>query len=252
MTDSEALFTYCLRRGDDNLILSHRLGEWCGHGPQLEEDIALTNIALDLIGQSRNYLTYAGEVEGKGRDEDQLAYHRNERQFVNVKLAEQPNGDYAHVIARCFLYDAYHLPLQEALAKSADAQLAAIAGKAVKEVTYHLRHSSEWLIRMGDGTEESHARAQLALEELWTYTGELFETDEVDATLLQAGIAPDMTTIKALWDAKVNVVLQEATLGRPADSFMATGGRQGKHSEYLGFMLAELQYLQRAYPGASW
>lgn len=252
MTQQEALFQYCLRRGDDTLLLAQRLGEWCGHGPQLEEDIALTNIALDLIGQSRNYLTYAGEVEGKGRDEDQLAYHRNERQFVNVKLAEQPNGDYAHVIARCFLYDAYHLPLQEALAKSTDAQLAAIAGKAVKEVTYHLRHSSEWLIRMGDGTDESHQRAQKAIDELWTYTGELFATDEVDAILLKAGIAPDMTAIKAQWDAKVNTVLQEATLTRPADGFMATGGRQGKHSEYLGFMLAELQYLQRAYPGAQW
>lgn len=252
MTQQEALFAYCLRRGDDNLILSHRLGELCGHGPQLEEDIALTNRALDLIGQARNYLQYAGEVEGKGRSEDDLAYLRDERHFVNTKLTEQPNSDYAHTIARCFLYDAWHLPLQQALMKSADAQLAAIAAKAVKEITYQLKTSGDWMIRFGDGTEESHRRAQTALDDLWTYTGELFATDEVEATLLKAGIVPEMAPIKAAFDSKVDTVLTEATLKRPADGYMMTGGRQGKHSEHLGFLLAEMQYLQRVYPGAAW
>jgi ring-1,2-phenylacetyl-CoA epoxidase subunit PaaC len=252
MTTQEALFTYCLRRADDNLILSNRLGEWCGHGPQLEEDIALTNRALDLIGQARNYFQYAGSVEGKGRTEDDLAYLRNERQFTNVKLVEQPNGDYAHTQVRSFLYDAWHLPLQQALLDSKDEQLAAIAGKAVKEVTYHLKTSSDWIIRFGDGTEESHRRVQTALNDLWTFSGELFATDEVEALLLKAGIVPNMAPIKAAFDATVNAVLTEATLTRPADGFMAAGGRQGKHSEHLGFMLAEMQYLQRAYPGAKW
>ena len=249
---NEALFTYALRRGDDNLLLSHRLGEWCGHGPQLEEDIALTNRALDLIGQARNYLQYAGIVEGKGRSEDDLAYLRNERQFVNCALVEQANGDYAHTMVRSFLYDAWHMPLQEALQKCSDTQLSAIAGKAVKEVAYHLRSSSEWIIRFGDGTEESHARAQQALDDLWTFTGELFATDEVDVMLLKTGVAPDMAPIKAAFDATVNAVLSEATLKRPADGFMASGARQGKHSEYFGHLLAEMQYLQRAYPGAQW
>lgn len=252
MSAQEALFSYCLRRGDDNLILSHRLGDWCGHGPQLEEDIALANRALDLIGQARNYLQYAAEVEGKGRTEDHLAYLRNERQFVNTKLVEQPNGDYANTIARSFLYDAWHLPLQQALTTSSDERIAAIAGKAVKEVSYHLRTSGEWLIRFGDGTEESHQRAQTALDALWTFTGDLFVQDEVDAILVKAGIVPDMAPIKAAFDATVNKVLSEATLKRPADGFMASGGRQGKHGEQLGFMLAEMQYLQRAYPGATW
>lgn len=252
MSAHEALFTYCLRRGDDNLILSHRLGEWCGHGPALEEDIALTNRALDLIGQARNYLQYAGEVEGKARTEDALAYLRNERQFVNTKLVEQPNGDYAHTIARSFLYDAWHLPLQQALTTSTDERIAAIAGKAVKEVSYHLRTSADWMIRFGDGSEESHQRAQTALGNLWTFTGDLFAQDDVDTILVKASIVPDMASIKAAFDATVDKVLSEATLKRPADGFMASGGRQGKHGEQLGFMLAEMQYLQRAYPGATW
>lgn len=252
MTEQEALFSYCLRRGDDNLILGHRLGEWCGHGPQLEEDIALANRALDLIGQARNYLQYACQVEGKGRTEDDLAYLRAERQFVNTKLVEQPNGDYAHTIVRSFIYDAWHLPLQQALATSADAQIAAIAGKAVKEVSYHLRAGSDWMIRFGDGTEESHRRAQTALNALWTFSGDLFVQDEVDEVLKKAGIVPDMAPIKAAFDKTVDNVLTEATLKRPADGFMATGGRQGKHSEHLGYLLAEMQYLPRAYPGATW
>ena len=252
MDRNEALLTYCLRRGDDLLILSHRLGEWCGHGPVLEEDIALTNRALDHIGEARNLLTYAGQVEGKGRSEDDFAYLRNERQFVNCKLVEQPNGDYAHTIVRSFLFDAYHLPLMQAMLKSSDAQLAAIAGKSVKEATYHLRHSSEWIVRFGDGTEESHRRVQTALDNLWTYTGELFTTDGIDAELVKAGIAPDLASIKAAFDKTVNDVLAEATLKRPVDGFMASGGRKGQHSEHLGFLLAEMQSLHRAYPGAQW
>lgn len=252
MTEQQALFTYCLRRGDDNLILSHRLGEWCGHGPQLEEDIALTNRALDHIGQARNYLQYAGQVEGKDRTEDDLAYLRTDRQFTNVKLVELPNGDYAHTIARSFLFDAMHLPLQEALMQSTDAQLAAIAAKAVKEINYQLKTSADWMIRFGDGTEESHRRAQTALDDLWTYTGELFATDETDALLQKAGVVPDMAPIKAAFDEKVNAVLAEATLKRPVDGFMMSGGRQGKHSEHMGFLLAEMQSLHRAHPGVQW
>lgn len=247
-----ALFTYCLRRGDDNLILSHRLGEWCGHGPQLEEDIALANRALDLIGQARNYLQYAGQVEGKGRSEDDLAYLRNERQFTNVKLVEQPNGDYAHTMVRNLLFDAWHLPLQQALTLSKDEQLAAIAAKAVKEITYHLKTSGDWVIRFGDGTTESHERAQRALDDLWTFSGELFATDEVDHILHSAAIVPDMEPIKLAFDTTIDAVLAEATLKRPQDGFMASGGRQGRHSEHFGFMLAEMQYLQRAHPGATW
>lgn len=248
----QALFTYCLRRGDDNLILSHRLGEWCGHGPQLEEDIALTNRALDHIGQARNYLQYAGQLEGKGRSEDDLAYLRTDRQFTNVKLVALPNGDYAHTIARGFLFDAMHLPLQQALMNSKDPQLAAIAAKAVKEISYQLKTSADWMIRFGDGTEESHQRAQTALDDLWAYTGELFATDEVDALLCKSGIVPDMLPIKAVFDEKVNAVLTEATLKRPADGFMMSGGRQGKHSEHMGFLLAEMQSLHRAHPGVQW
>ncbi len=252
MNAQEALFTYTLRLGDDLLILSHRLGEWCGHGPVLEEDIALTNRALDHIGEARNLYDYAVKVEGKGRTEDDLAYLRTERHFVNTLLTEQPNGDYAHTIARSFLFDAYHLPLAEALTKSSDTQIGAIAAKAVKEAQYHLKHSSDWLIRFGDGTEESHRRAQEALDGLWVYTGELFVQDEVHQAMVKAGIAPDLNTIKASFDATVDRVLTEATLKRPADGYMMSGGRQGKHSEHLGFLLAEMQYLQRAYPGAQW
>lgn len=249
---STALFTYTLRLGDDLLILSHRLSEWCGHGPILEEDIALTNRALDHLGEARNLLTYAGQVEGQGRSEDDLAYLRMERQFTNMKLVEQPNGDYAHTIVRSFLFDAYHLPLMQAMTKSSDAQLAGIAGKAVKEATYHLRTSSEWMIRFGDGTEESHQRAQNALNALWTFTGELFETDAVTDELVKAGIAPDIAPIKEAWSRTIDQVLSEATLKRPADGFMATGGRKGLHTEHLGYILAEMQHVTRAYPGAEW
>ena len=246
------LFTYTLRLSDDLLILSHRLSEWCGHGPILEEDIALTNRALDHLGEARNLLTYAGQVEGLGRSEDDLAYGRMERQLTNVKLMELPNGDYARTIARCFLFDAYHLPLMQAMTKSGDAQLAAIAGKSVKEATYHLRASCEWMVRFGDGTEESHRRVQTALDELWTYTGELFETDAVSDEMVKTGIAPDIAGIRAAWGRTVDEVLKEATLARPADGFMASGGRKGLHTEHMGYILAEMQHVTRAYPGAAW
>jgi len=247
---SQALNTYTLRLADDLLILSHRLSEWCGHGPILEEDIALTNRALDHLGEARNLLTYAGQAIGKS--EDELAYGRMERWYTNVKLVEQPNGNYAHTIVRSFLFDAYHLPLAEGLTRSTDAQLAAIAAKAVKEATYHLRHSSEWLVRFGDGTAESHQRAHAALADLWTFTGELFETDAVGDAMVKAGVAPEMAAIKAAWNNTVDTVLAQATLERPVDGFMATGGRKGLHTEHLGFILADMQHVTRAYPGASW
>lgn len=252
MSEKEALLTFCLRRADDTHILGHRLGEWCGHGPALEEDIALSNVALDLIGQARNYLAYAGELEGGGRDEDGLAYLRSEREYLNCKLVEQPNGDYAHTIVRGFLFDAWHLPFQEALTGSTNERIAAIAAKAVKEVTYHLRRHGDWLIRFGDGTEESHRRAQQALDDLWTFTGELFEEDATHQVLVKAGVVPPMASIKVAFDATVDRVLAEAGLKRPADGFMATGGRRGMHTEHLGFILADMQYLQRAHPGARW
>lgn len=258
MTEQEALFRYALRMGDNSLVLGHRNSEWCGHGPQLEEDIAQANIALDLIGQARSYLTYAGEVEGKNRPsaplrtEDDLAYLRGEREYLNVQLVELPKGDYARTIVRSFLFDAFHLPLQQALATSKDERLKGIAEKAVKEVTYHLRHSSEWLVRFGDGTEESHRRAQEALDDLWRYTGELFTADEAEEVLAKSGIAPNLADIKAEWSATVDRVLQEATLKRPADGWMASGGKKGVHTEHLGPMLAEMQTLQRSYPGVEW
>ncbi|MBK6893938.1 MAG: phenylacetate-CoA oxygenase subunit PaaC [Flavobacteriales bacterium] len=252
MTQQEALFRYAVRMSDNSLVLGHRLSEWCGHGPQLEEDIAQANIALDLIGQARNYLTYAGEVEGKGRSEDDLAYLRTDREYLNVLLTELPKGDYAQTIARSFLFDAFHLPLQQALTTSTDERLKGIAEKAVKEVTYHLRHSSEWLIRFGDGTEESHSRVQTALDDLWRFTGELFIPDEAEELLAKAGIAPKLDDIKNEWSTTVDSVLKEATLERPADGWMATGGKKGVHSEHIGPMLAEMQTLQRTYPGVQW
>lgn len=252
MTQQEALFRFTARMGDNSLVLGHRLSEWCGHGPQLEEDIAQANIALDLIGQARNYLTSAGEVQNQGRSEDDLAYLRTEREYLNVLLTELPKGDYARTITRSFLFDAFHLPLQQALTTSTDERLKAIAEKAVKEVTYHLRHSSEWLVRFGDGTPESHDRSQAALDDLWRFTGELFAPDEAETILAKAGVAPKLDDIKKAWSATVDSVLKEATLERPADGWMASGGKQGVHTEHLGRMLAEMQTLQRTYPGVEW
>jgi ring-1,2-phenylacetyl-CoA epoxidase subunit PaaC len=246
------LVQYALRLADNALVLGHRLSEWCGHAPMLEEDVALANIALDLIGQSRLLYAYAGEAEGRGRDEDKLAYLRDAPEFRNVLLVEQPNGDFAVTIARQFLYAAFMHPFWRALATSGDATLAAVAAKAEKEAAYHLRHSAEWLIRLGDGTAESHARAQDAIDDLWMYTGELFETDAIERALIEAGIAVDPEALRADWNRTVDEVLSEATLTRPPDGWMQSGGRTGRHSEHLGYILADLQFLQRAYPGATW
>jgi ring-1,2-phenylacetyl-CoA epoxidase subunit PaaC len=251
MTDSP-LFSYTLRLADNALVLGHRLSEWCGHAPVLEEDLALANMALDLIGQARSFYSYAGAVEGRGRDEDALAYLRDAREFRNVLLVEQPNGDFALTILRQLFFAAFAHPYFERLADSQDDSLAAIAAKAQKEMAYHLRHAAEWTIRLGDGTDESHRRAQDAVDELMTYTGELFEADQVDGSLIHAGVAPDPASVRPLWNKTITEVLTEAMLTRPLDGFMQSGGRSGRHSEHLGHLLAELQFLQRAYPGASW
>ena len=246
------LFEYVLRIADDRLVLGHRLSEWCGHGPILEEDIALSNIALDFIGQANALLALAGQLEGKGRDEDALAYFRDERDFRNALLVELPNGDFGHTIVRQFLFDAYSVLYLDALARCGHQQLSALAAKSLKEDTYHLRHSSEWMLRLGDGTVESHDRAQRALDELWRFTGELSESDAVDAAVAANGITVDRGAIQARWHDLVADVVKRATLTLPGDVPMATGGRRGRHSEHLGHMLAEMQIIARSHPGASW
>ncbi|MDQ3048460.1 MAG: phenylacetate-CoA oxygenase subunit PaaC [Bacteroidota bacterium] len=252
MTLEEAKFEYLLRLGDSSLIIGHRLSEWCGHGPVLEEDIALTNIALDFVGNATALLTYAAMVEGKGRTEDDLAFMRGERDFRNLLITEQPNGDYAFTIARQFLYDTYTFFLYQELMKSKDETIAALAAKSHKEITYHLRHSSEWILRLGDGTPESHERLQTGLNELWMFSSEMFDMDEVDAILIKEGIVPDLNIVKALWEKRVTEVIREATITIPATPFKQKGSREGKHSEHLGFLLAEMQYVHRAFPGAKW
>ena len=250
--NSPALFLYALRLADNALILGHRLSEWIGHAPLLEEELALGNVALDLIGQARALYAYDGAIEGKGRDEDALAYLRDAPEFRNILLVEQPKGDFAHTIMRQFLYSAFMHPLWHALTPSRDATLAAIAAKAEKEAAYHLRHASEWLIRLGDGTEESHRRAQAALDDLWPYAGEMFESDAIEQALIQDGIAVEPAPLRADWQRRVDSVLAEAPLAKPATTCMQSGGRSGRHSEHLGHLLAEMQFLQRAYPGATW
>ncbi len=248
----DTLFEWLLRRGDTALVLGHRVSEWCGHSPVLEEDIALANVALDLIGQARMWLGLAGEVEGKGRGENELAYLRDAWDFRNFLLAEQPNGDFGQTLMRQFLIDAYQVPLLEALKSSKDERIAAIAAKAGKEVAYHLDRSADLVIRLGDGTEESHRRMQQALDALWSYTGEMFTSDAIDTAMAEAGIAPDAASLKAEWKETVEAVLDEATLTLPESDFAHMGGLTGRHSEHLGHMLAEMQFLQRAYPGATW
>lgn len=243
---------YALRLGDDALVLSHRLAEWSSRAPALEEDIALTNIALDLLGQARALLTYAGEVEGAGRREDDLAYLRPEGEFVNCQLVEQPNGDFAVTMARQLFFSAYQLELYRGLTGSADARLAAVAAKAVKEVAYHVDHAAGWVIRLGDGTDESHRRMQTAVERMWPFTHELFESDEVTGRMAAAGTAVDPEALLPGWDERIAAVLAEATLERPADGWRPGGGRRGVHSEHLGFLLAEMQHLHRCHPGATW
>jgi phenylacetate-CoA oxygenase, PaaI subunit len=247
-----ALLRYVLRLGDTSLVLGQRLGEWIGHAPALEEDLGLANIALDLIGQARLLLTYAGEIEGRGRDEDALAFLRDGSDFFNLTLVEQPNGDFGRTIVRQLLVDAWQLEVYEALCASTDRRLAEIAAKAVKETRYHLRYSAGWTVRLGDGTEESHRRVQTALDELWPFTVELVTADEIDALLASRGIAPPLEELAPRWNARIDEVLREATLQRPADVPYAWFGKQGVHSEHLGYLLAEMQFLQRAYPGARW
>lgn len=247
-----ALFEYLVRLGDDSLILGHRLSEWCGHGPILEEDIAMTNISLDLVGQATSLLKYAGEVEGKGRSEDDLAFLRFDREYKNVLLVEQPNGDFGMTMMRQFLFDVYRKLLFERLCKSTDEQLAAIAEKSLKETKYHLKHSAEWIIRLGDGTKESHQRVQDSLNTLWRYARELFFENEADVELKSSGVIPSMEGLQDDWQAYVDNVFAEATIQIPDNNWRHEGGRRGLHSEHLGYILAELQYMQRAYPGLEW
>lgn len=246
------MLEYLLRLGDNTLILSHRISEWCGHGPVLEQDIALTNIALDLLGQARMYLSYAGELEAKGRSEDDLAYFRDAHQFRNCLLVEQPNGDFGQTIVRQFFFDVFNFYQLQGLFRSSDQRLRDIAEKALKEATYHLRFSSEWMIRLGDGTDISHEKMQKAVDKLWPFTGELTNPDTLDTEMMEQGIAPNLLEIKVLWQKKVAGVLEEATLAQPTGSWMQSGGKQGKHSEHLGFILAEMQHIQRTYPGNVW
>ena len=246
------LFNFTLALGDDALVLGHRLSEWCGQAPMLEEDIALSNLGLDLIGEARLFYTYAAELEGKGRGEDDLAYFRDASGYRNLLIVELENGDFAHTIARQFLYAAFLHPYFEVLRASKDARLAGIAAKAVKEMAYHVRHTSEWMIRLGDGTAQSQQRVSAALDELWGYTGEMFEMSDAERGLAAAGLAPDRASILPRWDSTVDHVLREATLARPNDRAMQTGGRHGRHTEGLDHMLAEMQVLTRQHPGATW
>jgi ring-1,2-phenylacetyl-CoA epoxidase subunit PaaC len=243
---------YVLRRADDALILGHRLSEWCGHAPMLEEDMALSNIALDLLGQARELYSYASKVEGKDNNEDRFAYLRDVRQYRNLLLTEQPNGDFARTMVRQFFYSAFADLYWRAMMKSTDATLAAIAAKSEKESAYHLRHSSEWIVRLGDGTEESHARAQAAIDELWAFTGEMFAVDDGERGLIEAGAAIDPVGLRQQWLKTVTGVAAEATLTLPKNDWMQQGGRVGRHSEHLGHLLSELQSLQRSFPGATW
>ena len=250
-----ALFEYLLRLGDDRLVLGQRLSEWCGHGPILEEDIAISNVALDLLGQATMLLRLAGQVEGKGRDEDALAYFREVVDFRNCQLVELPKGDFAFTIVRQFLFDVYAVVMLDALSRSTNADLAAIAAKSLKEAKYHVRHSGEWMLKLGDGTDESHRRVQKALDDVWRFTPELFAADDIDRVMLEQGIAPDLAALGAQWLGLVRDVIDRATLTVPNDiprSPGVRGGRSGAHTEFLGHMLAEMQIVARSHPGATW
>lgn len=249
---SDSLFQYLLRLGDDRLVLGHRLSEWCGHGPILEEDIALANIALDLIGQATLFLKLAGETEGKGRSEDDLAYFREAVDYRNFQLVELPKGDYAFTIVREFLFDVYSYHLLEQLQKSSHSEIAGIAAKGFKEVRYHVRHSSEWVLRFGDGTAESHERTQQAVNQLWRFTPEMFEADDIDREVASSGIGVDLSAIAPKWNEVVRDVFTRATLTIPEDPPAMTGGRRGKHTEALSRMLSEMQIVARSHPGAAW
>jgi ring-1,2-phenylacetyl-CoA epoxidase subunit PaaC len=250
--DREKFLEFLLRLADDHLILGHRLSEWCGHAPMLEEDLAMPNMALDLIGQARALYAYAAEVEGEGRTEDDFAYLRREREYKNCLLAERPNGDFAHTMLRQLTFASFMEPMWRAMTSSSDETLAGIAAKAVKEVAYHIRHAGEWVVRLGDGTEESARRIKAAADELAPYVGELFETDEVTEAMTGAGVAPDPATLRPEFDRTIGAIFAEAGLDIPAAPWMQSGGRQGRHGEHMGYLLAELQYMQRTYPGATW
>lgn len=260
MSGETNLLEYLLRLADSDLILAQRLGEWVGHGPVLEEDIATTNVGLDLLGQSRLWYGYAGEVEARfkssGRTEDEFAFLRDAGEFRNLMLAEQPNGDYAATMARQFYFDVWHELLLRGLAASSDARIAEIAAKSLKEVRYHEERSADWIVRLGDGTAESHRRMQAAVDDLWMYTGEMFEADAIELALIDAGTACDVRTLAGPWRDRVGAVLAEATLAMPTTAWMqgagGRGGRQGVHTEHIGPVLAQMQWLQRAYPGAQW
>jgi ring-1,2-phenylacetyl-CoA epoxidase subunit PaaC len=246
------LVLYTLRRADDALILGHRLSEWCGHAPMLEEDMALANMGLDLLGQARELYAYAARVEGGDNDEDKFAYLRDVRQYRNLLLVEQPNGDFARTMVRQFFFAAFADLYWRAMMRSSDATLAAIAAKSEKESAYHVRHASEWMVRLGDGTEESHRRAQTAIDDLWAYTGEMFVVDDAERSLIERGIAIDPATLRSQWLKTISAVVDEATLGLPKSDWMQQGGRSGRHSEHLGHLLSELQSMQRSFPGATW
>lgn len=249
---NNGLFEFLLQMGDNCLILGHRNSEWCGHGPALEEDIAIANISLDLIGQTQLWLGLAGEVEGAARSADDLAYLRDAFDFRNLLLLERPNEDFGLTLMRQFLFDAWHLPMLKGLMSSTDTRIAEIAEKCVKEAAYHLDRSTDLIIRLGDGSAESHRRMQSSLNELWSYTGEMFEFDDLDPALITDGVVPAAQDISLAWDEHVRAALKAATLTVPDDDFVRRGGKNGIHSEHLGFLLAEMQFLQRAYPGASW
>jgi ring-1,2-phenylacetyl-CoA epoxidase subunit PaaC len=250
--EASPLVELALRMGDTCLVLGHRNSEWCGHAPALEEDIALANIALDLIGQARLWIGLAGEAEGDGRSADDLAFLRDVSAFRNLLLVEQPNGDFGRTLMRQFLFDAWHLPTLLALRGSSEPQVAAIAEKAAKEAAYHLERSSDLVIRLGDGTTESHRRMQDALDRLWPLAGEMFVSDEADRRIAEAGLAPEPESLRPAWREQVEGVFAAATLAIPANDFAQRGGKSGRHTEHLGFILAEMQFLPRAYPGARW
>jgi len=250
--DTKILIDYTLHLADNALIIGHRNSEWCGHGPILEQDIAITNIALDMIGQARNFYQYAAQLTGNSATEDSLAYLRDEMDFKNNLLVEIPNGDWAQTVLRQFFFSTYQYFLYQQLQNSSDTQLAAIAEKSLKEVTYHLRWSSEWVIRLGDGTEESKHRMQNAINEIWSYTGELFIAASYELLAVSGGYGVDLSMIKMDWDKKVKAVFEEATLTLPEKIWMHSGGKEGRHTENLGFILAEMQFLQRAYPNSEW
>jgi ring-1,2-phenylacetyl-CoA epoxidase subunit PaaC len=247
-----SFFPYLLRLGDDRLVLGHRLSEWCGHGPILEEDIALANVSLDLIGEATLLLKLAGETEGRGRNEDALAYFRDSADYRNALLVELPKGDFGFTIVRQLFFSVYSLLQMDALTRTSNVDLAGIAAKAVKESRYHVRHSAEWVVTLGDGTDESHARTQSAVDELWRYTGELFMADAIDREVSDAGLGVDPETLADRWRAEIEKTLERATLKVPAVKYMQRGGRDGKHTEHLGHMLAEMQIVARSHPGASW